>query len=183
MTEYPQRHEPHFLPIWHSSLSAKRCSQLCQHLHAYCGCSWLIPTISNTFIRTRAEKVWAVAFCACQTMQFVTSRNVVHDLLLTILFHPFSSLVFAHGLAARTRSIRSNTWLLFSSCIRLILLECSTYAWLPKTSKVCLVHASAIAIIGYVPDYRFNGIDWDKARRTHQLTLAKKSSLEFFRCF
>lgn len=51
-----------------------------------------------------------------------------------------------------------------------------------KTSKVCLVHASAIAIIGYVPDYRFNGIDWDKARRTHQLTLAKKSSWEFFRC-
>lgn len=30
-------------------------------------------------------------------------------------------------------------------------------------SKVFLVEASAIEIVGYVPDYRFNGIDWNKA--------------------
>lgn len=48
---------------------------------------------------------------------------------------------------------------------------------------VCLVHASAIAIIGYVPDYRFNGIDWDKvvSQTTHLVLFSAEPRVDGLR--
>eukprot|EP00435_Cladocopium_sp_Y103_P034102 s1640_g8.t1 len=48
---------------------------------------------------------------------------------------------------------------------------------------VCLVHASAIAIIGYVPDYRFNGIDWNKvvSQTTHLVLFSAEPRVDGLR--
>ena len=135
VTEYHQRNEPNFLPILHSSLSAKRCSQPCQHLPAYCGCSWLIPTHLSWLILETCQ-LWPSGHV--KKAHFVPSGNVIQSLFQKSLF--ILSLPWHLRTALKTERETLDQTPLFSSCIRFIRLERLTSFDFQGMLSPCISH-------------------------------------------